>query len=191
MTDSSTGGFLQPADAPESLEEIENIIHDLIAGITGLPGCMVRAMWQRKAALYPEQGIDWCAFAISEEGGNLAGGEIHFGEGEGHNIVAAHEPFSVLTVFYGDNSRIYAQKLRRGLSVAQNREYLYRRDIAFVEAGAAVHVPEVTGEEWIDRWDVKLSFRRREAGKYPVLNIKKFNVPIHAGIGRTIKSRKG
>lgn len=188
MPDSSTGGFLPPVSPVETSEEIEDALHGLIAGLTGLPGSMVRPKWQAESVTFPESGADWCAFGILEEGGGAIGGERHFGEGEGHNVASAHEPFSVLVSFYGRNSRANVRKLRLGLAVAQNREYLYKREIAFVEAGPNTHVPEIAGELWNDRWDIRLAFRRRTAAEYPVLNIVKTPVALKAENGLEVKN---
>jgi hypothetical protein len=188
MADSSTGGFLVPVTPIETAEAFEDVLHDFIAGLTGLPGDMVRPKWQGKSSGQPATGVDWCAFGIQEEGGDTIGGERHFGEGEGHNVASAHEPFSVLVSFYGRNSRAAARKLRLGLAVAQNREYLYRHELAFVEAGPNTHVPEIAGELWMDRWDIRLVFRRRVAAKYAILNIVKANVALKAENGFEVKS---
>ncbi len=188
MADSSTGGFLQPVEPFETADDFEDVLHDFITGIVGLPGNMVRPKWEEHPAGLPPAKVDWCAFGIVEEGGDAIGGERHFGEDGGHNIASVHEPFAVLVSFYGRNSRANVRKLRLGLAVAQNRECLYRREIAFVEAGASIHVPETVGERWNDRWDIRLTFRRRVAAKYPVLNIAKTQVALRAENGLEVKN---
>ncbi len=149
---------------------------------------MVRPKYQEHPSGFPPPGIDWCSFGITEEGGDAIGGERHFGEGEGRNVASVHEPFTVLVSFYGRNSRANAKKLRLGLAVAQNREYLYRHEMAFVEAGTSIHVPEVLGELWNDRWDIQLAFRRRIAAEYPVLNVLKTPVSLKAESGLEVKN---
>ncbi len=188
MADSSTGGFLQPFEPFETADDFEDMLHDFFVGVVGLPGNMVRPKWEENPAGLPPPKADWCAFGILDEGGDTIGGERHCGEDGGHNIASVHEPFTVLVSFYGRNSRANAKKLRLGLAVAQNREYLYKREIAFVEAGASIHVPEIVGERWNNRWDIQLTFRRRVSAKYPVLNVSKVVTALQIESGLEVKN---
>ncbi|MFT2520511.1 hypothetical protein ACMWQB_30330, partial [Escherichia coli] len=64
MNTSATGGYLVPAVASPPLDDddLDNLLHDMIAGISGLPRAMVRPRWQPTVPKQPEPGVNWCAF---------------------------------------------------------------------------------------------------------------------------------
>lgn len=183
MSDSSTGGYLQPTNPQESRDDIEDIIHDALVGITGLPKDMVRPKWPKEEVSIPEAGVNWCAFGIPERGDSTLPGTTHYGAEDGYNVVAVHEPFAVLASFYGDDAYVYANKLRVGIALAQNREQLYLHGIALEDCGPGIHIPEVVGQVWNDRWDVRLVFRRCVANAYAVLNLKTISTSVQNDTG--------
>lgn len=60
---SATGGFLQP-EPGLARSDIERLIGDVIAGITGLPGSRPRT--GRRASGRSETGATWCSFGITK-----------------------------------------------------------------------------------------------------------------------------
>ena len=64
MNTSATGGFLQP-EPGLARSDIERLIGDVIAGITGLPRDLVRERIAVPQA-DPETGVTWCSFGITK-----------------------------------------------------------------------------------------------------------------------------
>ena len=64
MNTSATGGFLQP-EPGLARSDIERLIGDVIAGITGLPRDLVRERIAVPQA-DPETGATWCSFGITK-----------------------------------------------------------------------------------------------------------------------------
>src|SRR4051812_9766277 len=54
--DSSTGGYLSPVVASSALQDaaLDALLQQMVAGITGLPGNMVRPRWQPVTPKQPE-----------------------------------------------------------------------------------------------------------------------------------------
>lgn len=173
MNDSSTGGYLSPAVSSPPLEDdaLTAIFQQMIVGITGLPGNMVRPRWQPNPPKQPEPSTDWCALGINVQ--NLDDGPaiIHNGAGNGSDTYIRHQQINVLASFYGPDGMQYAQLLSDGLAIPQNLEQLKAQDMNSIETGEIRPVPDLVNEQWIRRYDLELSFRRKITRTYPVLNI--------------------
>lgn len=165
--DSSTGGFLSSLTSPLEDDALDAVFQVLIVGITGLPGSMVRPRWQPVVPKQPEPSIDWCAFGIVDvTPDDNAVNDIAFtGQYE------RHEDIELLVTFYGPNRNGFAQLLRDGLAVAQNREALKINLINFVSSAKMRSVPELVNLQWIRRSDLPLYFRRKIERTFGVLPI--------------------
>jgi hypothetical protein len=169
---SATGGFLPLTPVPGQVE-VEDVLHDLIAGITGLPGSLVRPRWQPEPPREPGPKEDWCAFGIVEYIPHNYPQILHHREGEGHDEIIESETLRVVVSFYGPHHHEYARLLRRGVHVPQNRETLRPAGLAFAVAGGIQPVPELVALGWRARSDLTLNFHRETRSDYPVLNLKK------------------
>ena len=173
MNDSSTGGYLAPSVASPPLEdaELDALIQQMVVGITGLPGNMVRPRWQPVVPKQPEPGVNWCAIGITAQENDANPVIQHSGADSGSDTYIRHQGIEVLTSFYGPNGKRYAQQLSDGLAIPQNREQLGVNDMAFVEAGAIRSVPEQVNQQWIRRYDLMVWLRRKITRSYAVLNL--------------------
>ncbi|KVE41703.1 phage neck terminator protein [Burkholderia sp. BDU5] len=175
MTDSSTGGYLAPAvDAPPAEDDaLDDLVHDLIAGVTALPGDLVRPRWQPTVPKQPEPGVDWCAFGVQEQEPDAGPAIQHDGTGDGHDhdTYIRHQDIDVLCTFYGPHAKGYAQRLADGLAIPQNREQLQLQDMAFVGAGSIRAAPDLVNQQWVRRYDMTVTLRRKITRAYAVLNL--------------------
>ena len=173
MNDSSTGGYLAPAVATPPLEDLalDAVFQQLIVGVTGLPGPMVRPRWQPTVPKQPEPNVNWCALGISAQPLDAGPAIAHDPTGNGSDTYIRHQTIDVLATFYGPNSMQYAQLLLDGLAIPQNLEQIKTNDIQSVSEGDMRAVPELVNQQWIRRYDVTLIFRRKISRTYPVLNI--------------------
>ena len=178
MTDSSTGGYLAPAVAapPDEDDALDDLVHDLIAGVTALPGDLVRPRWQPTVPKQPEPSVDWCAFGVQEQEPDAAPAIQHDGTGEGHDTYIRHQDIDVLCTFYGPHAKGYAQRLADGLAIPQNREQLQLLDMAFVGVGVIRPVPDLVNQQWVRRYDMTVTLRRKITRAYAVLNLKSATV---------------
>lgn len=171
--DSSTGGYLQPAVTSPPLEDdaLTAIFQQMIVGITGLPGNMVRPRWQPTVPKQPEPNVNWCALGIAVQNSDDGPAIIHNPSGNGSDTYIRHQEINVLASFYGPSGKQYAQMLEDGLGIPQNLEQLKANDVSSVDEGEIRAVPELVNEQWIRRYDLQLNFRRKITRTYAVLNI--------------------
>lgn len=171
MNTSATGGFLQPEPGP-ARSEIERLLGDVIAGITGLSRDLVRERVAVPPA-DPESGATWCSFGIarrSESKSQVRHYETE--DGRGMSRVLTHETLTVPVSFFGPGCEDAALKLKAGLQVSQNREPLWHANIALVRAGDVVtppaspdspDFPDSGWTRWSARADLALTFGRGPA----------------------------
>jgi hypothetical protein len=168
--DSSAAGYLQPTgSAPPEDADLDSIFQQLIVGITGLPGNMVRPRWQATVPKQPEPATNWCAVGVtgiehdanSYEQLNPAGNETFI----------RHEIITVLCSFYGTGALNFASQARDGMYVAQNNSTLDQFEMGLVEVGSIVTAPDLINQQWVRRFDLSMRIRRRIVRTYPILNI--------------------
>jgi len=171
--DSSTGGYILPAGSPAPLEDaaLDALFQQVVTGVTGLLGAMVRPRWQPTVPKQPEPATNWCAIGVTNIEPDDYPVEIHDDTGDGHDNYAVHETLVVLASFYGPNSMSNAKVMRDGLYIAQNREALTQQGITVTDVGKPVAAPELVNQQWIRRYDVDIRFRRKVERTYPILNI--------------------
>ena len=189
--DSSTGGYLVPSSAPP-LENgaLDAFLQVAVAGITGLPGTMVRPRWQTPVPKHPEATADWCAVGIISETPEYGAYERHWrGEpsnpndpaGQGYDEQIRHETLEIMATFYGPDSRGNAKLLRDGIAVDQNREVFFLNNMNFVSADCKVtNVPELINETWFRRVDLTFYVRREIDRTYPILNLLSAPIAIQS-----------
>lgn len=173
MTDSSTGGYLSPSvDAPPDEDDVlDDLIHDMIAGVTALPPNLVRPRWQPTVPKQPDPCVNWCAFGIPDQLPDASPAIQHDGTGDGCDTYIRHEEVSVACTFYGPAAKGYAQRLADGLAIPQNREALGSNDMAFVGVSEIRAAPDLVNQQWVRRYDMTVTLRRKITRTYAVLNL--------------------
>jgi hypothetical protein len=170
--DSSVAGYLRPTGvAPTEDADLDSIFQQLIVGITGLPGSMVRPRWQATVPKQPEPATNWCAVGVTGIEHDANSYEQHNPAGSGSDTLIRHEVITVLCSFYGANALSYAAQARDGMYVAQNNSTLDQFEMGLVEVGSIVPAPELVNQQWIRRFDVSMRIRRRVVRTYQILTI--------------------
>lgn len=149
----------------------ENFLHDLIAGVTGLPNDLVRLGWQQEPPNTPPIDADWAAFRIVQTTSDWQPAIRHKPDGDGTDIFQRHSVSTVRCTFYGPNAEANASLLRDGVFIDQNQATLRANGMGIVECGDHVNVPEFVRGRWWNRVDTDLVIRREVRREYPVLNI--------------------
>lgn len=174
---SATGGYLAVGPGP-SREAVEDLLGDVVAGVTGLARDLVRARWQPDPPDQPEPEIDWCAIGIQSrtpEGGQLIPPRRRpDGAIEGARVERS-VLLEVLASFYGPAADDLAGRLADGLALGQNRTPLRTLNLALVSVGAATTAPDFVGAKWLTRIDLPLTLRQataRDAGNVAVLPLE-------------------
>lgn len=175
---SALGGYLVPAAAAPPDADLEAVFQKLIAGVSGLPGSLVRPRWQPIPPQQPEASVNWASVGITGRTPD-AGPYIVHGTGDGITSSAAgsdtlqrHETLDILVSFYGPSGAALAEQTLDGLWIAQNSEALAAADLKFTGVtGQILAVPELVNQVFIRRYDFTAKFRRKVTRVYPVLNL--------------------
>ena len=169
---SATGGYLAPT-APVPLEDdaLDDLLQELVAGVTGLPGAMVRPRWQATVPKQPEPTENWCALGIPRQQNDAGPAIQHDGDGDGSDEYIRHQQIELLCSFYGPAAKGYAQRLADGMAIPQNNEQLASNGMKFVRASDIQAAPTLINQQWNRRYDLTLTLRRKITRTYPVLNL--------------------
>lgn len=171
--DSSTGGYLSPAVVSPPLEDdaLDDLLQEMVAGITGLPGAMVRPRWQHTVPKQPEPSVNWCAIGVTVQTNDAGPAIRHNPDGQGSDSYQRHQDMELLCTFYGPAAKGYAQMLVDGLAIPQNSEQLGVYDMKFVSAATIRAAPDLVNQQWVRRYDVTVALRRKISRTYAVLNL--------------------
>jgi hypothetical protein len=180
--DSSTGGYLVPTTPlPLDDEILHRRISNLIAGITGLPGNLVRPRWQPNPPQIPAPETNWVAVGVvtypSSHGTPV---RRHISDGDGYDVLDDPELIRLLASFYGPNCGAYARLCRHALWVEQNWEQLAPLGLSLSDAGDIAVVGEDLNETWYRRADLPITLAQDLTRTYMILNILRADGVVHA-----------
>lgn len=152
-----------------------------MAGVTGLPGNLVRPRWQRDPAPIPGPDVNWAAVGVISYP-SLKGipNVWHVSDGDGHDEVGDGGDVETLATFYGPSCSAYARLCRAGLWVTQNWEQLGPLGISLRDVGDVTIVPEKINETWYRRADLSIVLTQASSRDYDVLNVLSANGVISA-----------
>ena len=115
-------------------------------------------------------------------GPTLTGGAVN------GNIMQRHEEVEVQCAFYGPDCEEYSAIVRDGLQLSQNLEALRSVNMGFVGTSAAMQVPDLTNERWVDRFEMTVTFRREILRSYPILSLASVSGSITASLSDSIQT---
>ena len=167
---SATGGYLLLSGGKDIAAG--TIWHDLIVGITGLPGELVRPLWLPEPANTPPLDVSWFAVGLVRIAPIGAPQIRHLSAGEGEDQITTHEELTVQASAIGPACLELAALLGDGIHVPQNRHILHPAGLAFVRAEPITVTPLLVGRQWRNRADLPLVFRRERRRIASVLNLR-------------------
>jgi len=135
---------------------------------------MVRPRWQLQPPNLPDVGIDWCAVGVLDTRPlGIYPATWPFLYGDPDNLVQyqRHEEFELMCSFYGPQADAYASNLHDGACVWQNYHVLKRVGIKLVEVHESRHAPELVRNQWLNRVDKEITFRRIIRKNYPIFTV--------------------
>jgi hypothetical protein len=174
--DSSTGGFVQPTStAPIEAQALGRLLQQMVVGVTGLAGNLVRRRWYPEPPVIPAAAVAWASIGIRNVRADWNAYVAHDPTGNGADVLQRHEEFDLDCSFFdlgeGGQADNLADLLRDGLSIPQNIETLRAAEISVVGVGDLMSVPSLLNERWLYRVDVAVQMRRRIVRSYPILNL--------------------
>lgn len=164
---SATGGYLTPDGGALPLDDdLEDALQAHVVGISGLPSSMVRPRWQNPVPEMPEVGQNWAAIGIqltqADDGPVIS-------QGATHAQYIRHETLTVLVSFYGSSGNGYATLFRDGMAIPQNNDQLASIQAKVINVGDVLSVPELFNQQFIRRYDLPFSIRRKVIRTYAIL----------------------
>ena len=173
MNTSATGGYLLPdGEAVPNDQVLEDILQGFIKGVTGLSGAMVRPRFQVEPLPVPTIGVDWVAFGIQYQ---TPDDGPYFKQNDEDANSIRHESFEVMLSFYGSLGQTYAKRFVDGSAITQNIDQLKQYEIKFVEAGRIITAPDFINEQYVHRFDVTATFRRKTNQSYKIQSLQGFS----------------
>jgi hypothetical protein len=166
---SSVAGYLSPSAEPLDDDDLEDIMHDAIVGLTGITGDLVRPRWQPEPAQQPAFSANWVAFGITRWTPDTYSYQRQ--DDDFNHVVERDILLYVLHSFYGPKSMGLCNRFRDSFDIAQNRDQLVAAGIELVEVQEALNIPALLKAVWVKRVDVVVVYRRRTSRTFPVLTI--------------------
>lgn len=165
--------YLAPNSTPVVIDDdaLDDAFHDLMAGITGVSGSLVRPRWQATPPTQPDFTTDWIAFGVSVSDVDqfaYIGHDPAGNGGLGTNQVERDEVLKLQCSFYGPNCKTKMSLFRDGLQVDSNRFDLEALGVKFIEMQETINLPALMKERWVKRLDVTSIFRRRVKRVYSI-----------------------
>jgi hypothetical protein len=166
---SASGGYLLPSSEGGDLNDVGLItfLQQVVVGVTGLPGHLVRPRWQVEPPNIPDFGTNWAAIGPGSEDPD----SFAFTQTTGLNtIVVSNRVIDILASFYGPKAQTNSVQMRMGLQVGQNREVMQLAGFNLVGGvGRGLPVPVLIKQRWQYRYDVSFRIRQQQIYTYSVL----------------------
>lgn len=185
VPDSTSAGYLGPEASPQPVfdDDWDDFLHDVIAGVSGIDPTFVRPKWQPEPPDLPDFRNNWIAFGVTNIRTDFEPWVAHdyTGDGElGHDLLYENEINTVLCSIYGPNADRTFAYLRRGLYIEQNRALLRANSVGLVELTEPVRAPELIKQQWVNRFDTNVIFRRAINFVYAVRSLVQAKGTIYA-----------
>lgn len=166
MTDWTTA-----PNEPEYGDELDWQIQDIVAGLTGLDGSMVRPRWQQNPPATPDFDADWAAVAVSY----VDADENPYIDTNG---LVAHETIEALLSLYGPNGRRNAMRVIHGMKLPDNIATFESMGLYYSRSEYVRSFPELYNNQWMKRYDVTMTMRRKTVLDYAIDQYSDANVNV-------------
>jgi hypothetical protein len=181
VADSTQAGYLGPTTDTIEGETWENFLQAVVAGITDLDPTLVRPRWQPVPPNTPDVNTSWASVGIMETESDWNPVNLHNGYPDpGNDLLIRHEVVRFLASFYGPNAAILADHLRDGLFIEQNRAALRANSVGVIEVQGVVRNAELFRQQFRDRVDITVMFKRQVRRYYQVQNLVRAQATIIA-----------
>lgn len=174
----------KPVAGPLQDQELFEALQVAVAGITGLPGNLVRPRWQPEPSIVPPAATCWIAIGVTDRDADtfpymdFVGSSFQMQRSEEFTMLA-----SVYDLGYSGQADRVAAELRDGFMVPQNWESLSAAGIYIVSDADLTVAPSLFKQQWMYRVDLSFRFRR-------MIN-RTYGVPATGAVGVTLYTDDG
>lgn len=172
MNNSTTGGYIKPSSTqgfPRNLT-LTQFLQTVFVGLTGIDGTLVRPKWQPEPLKQPDLTVNWMAYGVTATTPD-ANAYLGVNDDGLSSTMQRHALLEVQCSFYGPQAQEYADLVRDGFQIPQNRSALKSANMGFVEVGPAQHIPDLVNERFINRVEMGVFLRRETIRTYPILTL--------------------
>jgi hypothetical protein len=151
---------------------LTEFLQTMLAGVSGLPGQLIRPKWQINPPKQPDVEVNWLAMALinAPADANAYVGFLPDGHGGQVNVTQRMEQLELLCGFYGPNGYDYMGLTRDGFQIQANRDALTLAGMGYVGENTGHRVPDLVNERWVDRWEISFFINRQILRSYPILS---------------------
>lgn len=168
---SATGGYLVPSTSsgfPGGVT-LNQFIQQVLVGISGFTGSLIRPEWQEAPPQQPDLSVDWIAFGVNITQPDTF--EFIGVDNTGATFTQRQQQIEVACSIYGPNAMDNASLIQDGFQITQNLEVLRSANMGFLETTAATHIPDLVNERFINRVVMSIYLSRQIQRTYPILTI--------------------
>ncbi len=90
-----------------------------------------------------------------------------------------HESLELFLSFYGLHGQSFAGAFKDGLCIPQNVDQLSQFKIKFVGCGEIITAPDFLNQQYVHRYDLVATFRRKTKRTYAIKIFKSFQIKTH------------
>jgi hypothetical protein len=177
----TSGGNAQ-YELPTEDQALDLFFQTIVAGVTGIPGNMVRPRWQYpEPPTLPSYSATWASVGVHDVNAEDYPWFDHFDNGTyAFDLMLRQEQLEILCSFYGPNAMSYACALRDGMYVSQNCETLMLAGMGLTQVGNPIRAPEYIKNQLFNRWDITLFIKRTVQRRYAILSLLKIAGVVNA-----------
>lgn len=169
---SNIAGYMTPSATVGAFDDaFEDFLHDVLAGLAGIAGDLVRPLWQPNPPNLPGVSTNWLAFGVTAQRPEGNAYALHDPAGNGSDSLTRHEDVDVPIRAYGPNAMRTMGLIVDGLQLGQNREVLRANGVGVRSMGDIVAAPVMIKELWYRRRDATLRLTREIRRTYTNLSI--------------------
>jgi len=156
---------------PQDGQPLEDFCQQMVAGVTNLPGKLVRPRWQRESIPVPPPDVDWAAVGIVTAELDNGWPYVNYSPQDGQTYMQQHESFDLATSCYGDHAEWFSGLIRDGFAIGQNRESMFLAGMGLITIGRGVSAPEIINNNRVMRVDRVVRIHRMIRRAYPILTL--------------------
>jgi hypothetical protein len=160
---------------------LDALVQKAVAALTGLSGPNVRPRWQRFAPDTPSLETTWAAMGV-------AGIDADYGAYDEptdaeRNTLVRYETIDARLTVYGPDGAAAARAFRDGLRIGANRAVIEDSGLYYLGDDGIMRIPERINDQWLDRHDLGVVFRRTVALTYAMPAIAISAIKLYADTG--------
>lgn len=187
--DSRHRGVLRVLNA-ENAGDPTDALRQWVSEMTGIGLSLVRRRWSPRPLPIPPQDTDWIAVGIDEietDGTPYQEGRKGLmDDAESGDVIRhEHQVIRAVLTFYGPNAFVTATLFRESALVFQNISELEKAGMKIRSISPSlIRVPDLVGEQWVDRYDLTIRLARKISTTFGVRSIASVgNINIHTEKG--------